>query len=220
MRPSPPLGTTGDCEYSPEARWGRVGGRARKLVNLPAAGTEKASGFTPSTLDQTDVWPPDAQRQQRAPPRRASSTPGAGPSCPPANQARTPTAGRNSTRDSEHPAEAAKAVLNCLGPLGRMAGSGTEAMAFRITGTDGALRRLAQKLGAYRPAAGRPASGPSRPPCAAGCHRGRIATQHGPPGPAGVPPPLPATPGPEAAPVPHMRPRHVTSSDRWPQTNW
>jgi hypothetical protein len=155
--------------------------------------------------------PTRPQRQQRAPPRRASSTPGAGPSCPRANQARTPTAGRISTRDSEQPAEAAKAVLNCLRPLRRMAGSGTEALACRITGTDGALRRLAQKLGAYHPAAGRPASGPCRPPCAAGCHRRRIATQRGPLGPAGRLPPRLAAPSPEAAPVPHMcpRPRHI-----------
>jgi hypothetical protein len=207
MRPSPPLGTTGETEYSPGGRWRRAGGRPTKLVNLLALATEKTSRSTTRTWAKWMSEPPDPRPQQRAAVPRASSTPGAGPSWPRANQARTPREGRNSARDSGQAAEAAKAALNWLLSLRRMAGSRTEAVAFLIGSMGAAWLRPTRKLAACPPAAGPPASGLSRRWCAASHHRGRIATQHRPRGPAGVLPPLPAAPGPEAAPGPQSRPR-------------
>src|SRR5260370_21735053 len=73
--------------------------------------------------------------QQRAPVPRQSSTPSAGPSCPRANQARTPRAGLGSIGDSDQAAESAMSVPDSLRPRRRMAGSGTDAVALLIRAT-------------------------------------------------------------------------------------
>jgi hypothetical protein len=95
--------------------------------------------------------------QQRAAVPRTSSTPGAGPSCPRANQARTPPAGRNSARDWERAAEAATPVLGRLRP---MAGNRTEAVGRAISDTGRAGPRPVPETGAsppsHRPARIRP----------------------------------------------------------------
>jgi len=157
--------------------------------------------------------------QQRPPVLRQSSTPGAQPRWPRANQACTPPAGPGSTIGSEQAAESATSAPDGRRPRRRMAGSGTEAVALLIKGTGREKRDRAREPGpeACRPAAGRLAPGPSRlrraarPHAGSGGGVGGVDLQHGLPAPAAARPPRPEDPGREAAPGPHECPcpRHL-----------
>jgi hypothetical protein len=155
--------------------------------------------------------------QQRAPVPRQSSTPSAGPSCPRANQARTPRAGLGSIGDSDQAAESATSVPDRLRPRRRMAGSGTEAVALLIRGTGRATQPPARAPGACHPAAGRLAQGLYRQRSATHSNGGGVDTRHRPPARAAARPPRPGDPVREAAPSPDGCPRPTSPpSGQWP----
>jgi hypothetical protein len=172
--------------------------------HLPALGTKMHPASSKMAAGPT-------RRQQRAPVPRAPSRPGAGPSCPRANQARGPPAGPRSTGGSERAAESATSGPDGLRPHRRIVGSETEAADLLIGRPGRDEKDPARKPETVRPVAGRLARGPSRLRCAAGSHGGSVDTQRGPLAPAAARPPRRGAPGPEAAPGPHgcPRPRHL-----------
>src|SRR2546427_282240 len=133
MRPSSPLGTTGEGEYSPEgAEDGAAAGTMRRAC-VVSQGAQNAARFTfQHEPDNGQVPQPP---QQRPPLLRQSSTPGAAPSCPRANQARTPPANSWPTGSPGQAAESTESVRDGPRPRRQMAGSGMEAVALLIRGT-------------------------------------------------------------------------------------
>src|SRR5437764_14490754 len=145
MRPSPPMGTTGESEYSPEdAGDGAAAGTVRVSLRVQ----------TPQASPQAQ-WPPMLNRpQQREPACRQSQSTGAGPSWPRANQARTPPLGPRSTRGSERAAESATCGPDGPRPLRRTAGGSRREAVARLIGGPGRTRQPpAREAEALRPAA-------------------------------------------------------------------
>jgi hypothetical protein len=180
-----------------------------KRARLGSLGSQKASHFTTSTRASAPAGPQTGP-QQRAPALRQSSAPGAQPSCPRANQARTPPARPTSTEGSAQAAESATSVPDGRRPCRRMAGSGTEAVALPIRGTGRGRRDPARAPGpgACRPAADRlaPGSSPRRWPAGENVWSGGsldLQHEHGPLARAAALPPRPGAPGREAAPGSH-----------------